>query len=197
MLEQGGKVVAYASRALSKAEHQYSVIQRECLAAVYGMKQFRHYLLGRSFKLVTDHAPLQWLSAQKMEGLLCRWSLALQEYDFTITYRKGSLNANADALSRYTQSYSTMHIFCRGGGGGGGDARYIHIHTSVCHTTSGLRRAGNLVRISSTDDAAVSTNSRRWLKVSSINSSSADMRGLSFFSSWSRAFISLVSSSLL
>ena len=100
VLEQGGKVVAYASRALSKAERQYSVIQRECLAAVYGMKQFRHYLLGRSFKLVTDHAPLQWLSSQKMEGLLCRWSLAIQEYDFTIAYRKGSLNANADALSR-------------------------------------------------------------------------------------------------
>ena len=35
-----------------------------------------------------------------MEGLLCRWSLAFQEYDFTIKYRKGCLNANADALSR-------------------------------------------------------------------------------------------------
>ena len=35
-----------------------------------------------------------------MEGLLCRWSLAIQEYDFTTVYRKGSLNANADALSR-------------------------------------------------------------------------------------------------
>ena len=102
VLEQDGKVVAYASRALTKAERQYSVIQRECLAAVYGMKQFHHYLLGRPFKLVTDHAPLQWLSAQKMEGLLCRWSLAIQEYDFTIVYRKGSQNTNADALSRCT-----------------------------------------------------------------------------------------------
>ena len=100
VLEQGGKVVAYASRTLTKSERQYSVIQRECLATVYGMKQFRHYLLGRSFTLVTDHAPLQWLSAQKMEGLLCRWSLAIQEYDFTMLYRKGSLNTNADALSR-------------------------------------------------------------------------------------------------
>ena len=43
---------------------------------------------------------LQWLSAQKMEGLLCCWSLAIQEYDFTIVHRKGSLNTVADSLSR-------------------------------------------------------------------------------------------------
>lgn len=56
--------------------------------------------MGRHFRIVTDHAPLQWLSAQKMEGMLCRWALALQEYDFVITYRKGQSNGNADALSR-------------------------------------------------------------------------------------------------
>ena len=100
ILEQSGHVIAYASRTLNKAEQQYSVIQKECLAAVYAMKQFCHYLLGRPFTLVTDHAPLQWLSAQKMEGLLCRWALSMQEYTFTIQYRSGSQNANADALSR-------------------------------------------------------------------------------------------------
>jgi len=100
VLEQDGHVIAYASRTLNKAEQQYSVIQKECLAAVYAMKQFRHYLLGRPFTLVTDHAPLQWLSAQKMEGLLCRWALSMQEYTFTIQYRSGSQNVNADALSR-------------------------------------------------------------------------------------------------
>ena len=98
VLEQDNHVIAYASRTLTKPERQYSVIQRECLAVVYALKQFRHYLVGRSFNLVTDHAPLQWLSAQKMEGLLCRWALALQEYDFQITYRKGSQNGNADAI---------------------------------------------------------------------------------------------------
>ena len=96
VLQQDGHVIAYASRALSKSEKNYSVIQKECLAIVYGTKQFRHYLLGRSFTVLTDHAPLQWLSAQKMEGRLCRWALALQEYDFV----KGSQNSNADALSR-------------------------------------------------------------------------------------------------
>ena len=106
VLEQDGHVIAYASRSLTPSERQYSVIQRECLAVVYALKQFRHYLLGRRFQLLTDHAPLQWLSAQKMEGMLCRWALAMQEYDFQIVYRKGSLNANADALSRLQTSHT-------------------------------------------------------------------------------------------
>ena len=106
ILEQGGKVVAYASRTLTQAEQNYSVIQRECLVIVFALKQFRHYLLGRYFTLLTDHAPLQWLAGQKMEGLLARWALATQEYDFTISYRKGTANSNADALSR-KQTFTT------------------------------------------------------------------------------------------
>ena len=98
VLEQDGRVVAYASHVLTKAEKSYSVIQQECLAIVYALKQFRQYLLGRPFTLQTDHAPLQWLSSQKMEGLLCRWALSLQEFDFNIEYHKGTANANA--LSR-------------------------------------------------------------------------------------------------
>ena len=71
-------MIAYASRALTSPEKQYSTIQWECLAVVYALKQFRHYLLGQHFQLVTDHAPLQWLSTQKMQGMLCRLSLAMQ-----------------------------------------------------------------------------------------------------------------------
>ena len=107
VLEQNGHAIVYASRSLKKTEQNYSVIQKECLAVVFALKQFRHYLLGRPFQLLTDHSPLQWLSSQKMEGLLCRWSLAIQEYDFTIRYPKGFLNGNADALSRVYSSTST------------------------------------------------------------------------------------------
>eukprot|EP00731_Ephydatia_muelleri_P013328 Em0007g638a len=99
----------YASRTLTRAEANYSVIQRECLAIVWAMKQFRHYLLGRIFQLMTDHAPLQWLAAQKMEGLLCRWALAIQEFSFEIVYRKGIANGNADALSRREPEMETPH----------------------------------------------------------------------------------------
>ena len=104
VLEQNGHVIAYASRVLSTAERNYSVIQRECLAMMYALKQFRHYLLGRHFTLLTDHAPLQWLSAQKMEGMLARWALAMQEFTFTTQYQKGKDNRNADSLSRQPQS---------------------------------------------------------------------------------------------
>ena len=72
ILEEDGHVIAYASRILTQSECNYRVIQKECLALVYGIKQFCHYLLGRHFKVLADHAPLQWLSAQKMEGLLAR-----------------------------------------------------------------------------------------------------------------------------
>ena len=60
------------------------------------------------FYYTTDHAPLQWLSAQKMEGMLSRWALAMQEYDFQIVYRKGALNTNADALSRLPVSHCAI-----------------------------------------------------------------------------------------
>ena len=64
-----------------------SVIQQECLAIVFGLKQFLHYLLGKSFWLYTDHAPLQWLAEQKMEGMLFHWAFAMQEYTFKIVYK--------------------------------------------------------------------------------------------------------------
>ena len=46
----------------------------------------------------------------KKEVLLARWALAMQEYDFTITYRKGQDNGNADALSRKTHTAATTQV---------------------------------------------------------------------------------------
>ena len=54
-------------------------------------------MLGHHFVLITDHAPI---AVAKLEGILCHWALAMQEYDFTIKYHKGSLNGNADTLFR-------------------------------------------------------------------------------------------------
>lgn len=47
-------VIAYASRALTKAEKNYSQAQREALGIVYGVEHFRYYLQGIKFEIKTD-----------------------------------------------------------------------------------------------------------------------------------------------
>ncbi|XP_049866081.1 uncharacterized protein LOC126366827 [Pectinophora gossypiella] len=95
------KPIAYASRTLNKAEGNYSTIEKELLAILFGVKTFRPYLYGRKFKIVTDHRPLVWLFNDKDPGSrLIRWRLKLEEYDYEIIYKQGKLNCNADALSR-------------------------------------------------------------------------------------------------
>ena len=50
--------IAYANRKLKPREARYSTIKKECLAAVWGLKHFEHYLYGQPFTLITDHRPL-------------------------------------------------------------------------------------------------------------------------------------------
>ena len=97
--------VLYWSKTFNSAERNYSVTERECLAVVEAIKQFRHYVYGSPFTVVTDHNALKWLrTAKDLSGRLQRWALRLEEHNYTIEYRKGTENANADALSRLGHS---------------------------------------------------------------------------------------------
>ncbi|XP_052888524.1 uncharacterized protein K02A2.6-like [Anopheles moucheti] len=100
------KVVQHASRALSKAEQNYSQIDREGLAIVFAVTKFHKMLYGRHFNLQTDHRPLLRIFGSK-KGIpvytanrLQRFALTLQLYDFTIEYVPTGSFGNADVLSR-------------------------------------------------------------------------------------------------
>eukprot|EP00731_Ephydatia_muelleri_P005837 Em0003g85a len=105
--------VAYFSKKLLPRERRYSTIEKECLAIKLATHAFRVYLLGKPFTVQTDHHALEWLDRLKEDNArLTRWSLALQPYQFTVKYRPGKLNGNADALSRQASlSPEEGHVF--------------------------------------------------------------------------------------
>ena len=95
-------MVACLSRSLNKHERNYSSYQGELLAAVWGIRSFRHYLHGIEFTLITDHQPLKWLlSTKELTGKHARWMLLLQQYSFEVEHRPGAQHINADVLSRF------------------------------------------------------------------------------------------------
>ena len=99
------KPIAYYSRKLSPAELNYDIHDKELLAIVVAFEQWRVYLEGSTYpvQVWTDHKNLIYFTTTKvLNRRQVRWAETLAAYNFTITYRKGSENARADALSRRT-----------------------------------------------------------------------------------------------
>ncbi|KAL0818832.1 hypothetical protein ABMA28_008152 [Loxostege sticticalis] len=103
------RVVAYASRALTQHELNYSQIHKEALAIVYAVEKFHNYLYGRKFVLRTDHKPLVSIFGPNIgipnaaASRRQRWAIKLSAYDFTIEYIRTDKNT-ADVLSRLIKS---------------------------------------------------------------------------------------------
>uniref|UniRef100_A0A3Q3B5M5 Gypsy retrotransposon integrase-like protein 1 n=1 Tax=Kryptolebias marmoratus TaxID=37003 RepID=A0A3Q3B5M5_KRYMA len=94
---------AFFSRRLSPSERNYDVGNRELLAIKLALEEWRHWLEGsrEPFVIWTDHKNLTYLqNAKRLNPRQARWSLFFARFNFILTYRPGTKNIKADALSR-------------------------------------------------------------------------------------------------
>ncbi len=102
---QPGKLFpcAFFSRKLTAAERNYDVGNKELLSMKAAIEEWRHWLEGAAhpFQVITDHKNLEYIkSAKRLNPRQARWALFFTRFQFTVTYRPGSKNSKADALSR-------------------------------------------------------------------------------------------------
>ena len=105
VLNHSGRVISYASKALSSVERRYSQIDREPLAIAWGCHLFLTYLLGSHIRVVTDHKPLLSHALSHFPSASARienWRLKLRSFNFEVWYSRGDLNP-ADYISRHLQ----------------------------------------------------------------------------------------------
>lgn len=108
MIDGKEYIIEYASRLLKGSELNYGISDIECLAVVFLVKKWHHYLYGVHFIVYTDHkALLNLMNIRDYHGRLGRQAMFLQEYHFTIKYLPGKENSGADAASRPVLAITT------------------------------------------------------------------------------------------
>ena len=107
------RVIAYASRSLKPSERNYPAHKLEFLALKWAITdKFHDYLYGATFEVVTDNNPLTYvLTTAKLDATGHRWVAALSNYNFSLTYRSGKLNQDADGLSRLSEGQDQQVMY--------------------------------------------------------------------------------------
>ena len=103
-LEDGNwHLVAFLSKSLSMVEQNYEIHDKEMLAIIRAMEEWRHFLEGaeHSFEVWMDHKNLEYFqSAKKLNHRQARWSFFLARFYFVLHHRPGKSMGKPDALSR-------------------------------------------------------------------------------------------------
>ena len=93
--------VFYASGKTTEAERKLHSYELEVMAIVKALRRFRTYLIGISFKIITDcQAFTQTMKKTDICSRIARWTLFLQDFQFTVEHRPGKNMQHVDALSR-------------------------------------------------------------------------------------------------
>jgi len=97
------RLVAFLSKSLNKTERNYEIYNKEMLAIIRGLENWRHLLEGTHFKfeIWTDHKNLEYfIKVQKLNWRQAQWALYLSRFDFTLKHVPGTKMGKADGLSR-------------------------------------------------------------------------------------------------
>ena len=111
VLSQDGHPIAYLSKALSDRHMGLSTYDKEMLAIVFAVQQWRPYLLGQHFRILTDHQPIKHFLEQRITTpQQQKWLVKLLGYNYYVDYRPGTQNSAPDALSRKTELLLLMGL---------------------------------------------------------------------------------------
>ena len=79
--------IHFGSLPVQSAETRYSTSEKECLAVIWSIEEFRGFIEYTSFTIESDHKALQWLmNIKEPSGRLARWFMVLQSYNFDLVY---------------------------------------------------------------------------------------------------------------
>ncbi|GBG59842.1 hypothetical protein CBR_g66645 [Chara braunii] len=98
----GLRPLEYYSKRMPSHKVATSTYMCELYAFREALTHWKHYLLGRHFKVYSDHRTLQWIKTQiDLSPILTRWLHDIDVYNFELKHKKGCYNRVADALSRH------------------------------------------------------------------------------------------------
>ena len=95
-------LVAYYSESLNTVERNYEIHDKEMLAIILALEDWRHFLEGahHKFEIWTDHKNLEYfMSAKKLNRCQARWSLYLSRFNFDMHHHPGHSMGKSDTLS--------------------------------------------------------------------------------------------------
>ena len=104
-LNQKGRPVAFFSRTLNQSEMKYHAVEKEATSIIEAVRQWRHFLLGKKFKIITDQKSISYMydnsrKSKIKNDKISRWRVELSQFSFDVVYRPGRENAAADTFSR-------------------------------------------------------------------------------------------------
>jgi hypothetical protein len=114
VLMQEGRPLAFESRPLKGKDLHKPIYEKEMMEILHALKKWCPYLIGRHFKVKTDHDSLKYFLEQRLSSKeQQKWVTKILGYDFEIVYKKGKKNVVADALSRKDEDVEAFLLLSR------------------------------------------------------------------------------------